>query len=234
MISLSGSSIWQLVKQSDFMTMLVLLTLLSMSIICWVVFFYKILLWRSKKAQLENAGMQLKNAKSLEDVLYVASKFSHGLAGYFLSKNLAFLKSVLVSEKGSKEILNDREWDFVKQVSDDTLDNVVYQQESYLPVLSVSAGVAPLLGLFGTVWGLVHSFIDISQKQSADIATVAPGIAEALITTLAGLMVAIPSLAMYHYLQLQVRSLEQRMIVISDKYLSLVQKLFTKDGGNEE
>jgi biopolymer transport protein TolQ len=233
MHSFSGSSIWQLVKQSDWMTSLVLLSLLVMSIACWVVFFYKILLWRAKKHQLKGAGAQLKNAKSLEDVLYIASKFSHGLAGYFLSKNLSYLKTILVSSKGGKEELNDREWDFVNQVSNDTLDNVVYQQESFLPVLSVCAGVAPLLGLFGTVWGLVHSFVDISQKQSADIATVAPGIAEALITTLAGLMVAIPSLAMYHYLKLQVLSLEQRLIVVSNRYLALVQKLFTK-GSNAE
>lgn len=234
MLSFSGSSIWQLVKQADWMTTLVLLSLLFMSIACWAIFFYKILLWRAKKQQLKGAGSQLKNAKSLEDVLYIASKFSHGLAGYLLSKNLSYLKSILISVKGGKESLNDREWDFVRQVSDDTLDNVVYQQESYLPVLSVCAGVAPLLGLFGTVWGLVHSFVDISQKQSADIATVAPGIAEALITTLAGLMVAIPSLAMYHYLKLQVTSLEQRLVAVTDRYLALVQKLFTKEGDNEE
>lgn len=233
MFSFSGSSIWQLVKQADWMTTLVLISLLLMSVVCWVIFFYKLLLWRSKKHQLKNAGSQLKNAKSLEDVLYIASKFSHGLAGYFLSKNLSYLKSILISGKGSKSSLNDREWDFIKQVSDDTLDNVVYQQESYLPVLAVCAGVAPLLGLFGTVWGLVHAFIDISQKQSADIATVAPGIAEALITTLAGLMVAIPSLAMYHYLKLQVHSLEQRLIAVSDRYLALVQKLFTKVNNEE-
>ena len=230
MLSLSGSSIWQLVKQSDWMTTFVLLFLLIMSIACWVVFFYKILLWKSKDQQLTAAAAQLQNAKSLEDVLYVASKFSNGMAGYFLSKNLSHLKSILVSDKGGKTEINDREWEFVKQVADDNLDNTIYQQETYLPILAVSTGVAPLLGLFGTIWGLVHSFIDISHKQSADIATVAPGIAEALITTLAGLMVAIPSLIMYHYLKLQVISLEYKLIAVSDKYLALIQRLFTKSG----
>ena len=78
-------------------------------------------------------------------------------------------------------------------------------EESYLPFLFTSASVSPLLGLFGTVWGLVHAFIRISEKQSADITTVAPGIAEALITTLAGLLVAVPALVMYHYLIAQIR-----------------------------
>ena len=72
-------------------------------------------------------------------------------------------------------------------------------------MLSVSAAVSPLLGLFGTVWGLVHAFVRIGELQTADIATVAPGIAEALITTLAGLMVAIPALVMYHYVANKIR-----------------------------
>lgn len=232
MISLSGSAVWQLMRQADWMSTLVLVSLLLMSIACWAIFFYKLLLWRSKQKQLKIAVTQLKNAKSLEDVLYISSKFSHGLAGYFLSKNLSYLKSILVTERGAKESLNDREWEFLRQISEDTLDNVTYQQESFLPILSISSGIAPLLGLFGTIWGLVHAFIDISQKQSADIATVAPGIAEALITTLAGLMVAIPALIMYHYLKLQVNSLEQRLIAVSDRYLALVQRLFT-EGKND-
>lgn len=74
----------------------------------------------------------------------------------------------------------------------------------------------------------MHAFIRISEKQSADIATVAPGIAEALITTLAGLLVAIPALVMYHYLMSQVRIIERQLFVIADKFNYIVQKIFTK------
>ena len=77
---------------------------------------------------------------------------------------------------------------------------MILHDEAYVPILSSCAAVAPLLGLFGTVWGLIHAFLQISQTQVADLATVAPGISEALITTLAGLMVAIPALIMYNYL----------------------------------
>ena len=83
------------------------------------------------------------------------------------------------------------------------VDAIVVHEESYLPFLSTSAAVAPLLGLFGTVWGLIHAFMRISEKQVADITTVAPGIAEALVTTLAGLFVAIPALIMFNYLNIQ-------------------------------
>ena len=80
-----------------------------------------------------------------------------------------------------------------------------------------------MIGLFGTVWGLMHSFMSIAQKHTADIVTVAPGIAEALLTTLAGLMVAIPALIMYHYLTHRVRLLEHDLYKLSDVIVRIVQ-----------
>ena len=62
---------------------------------------------------------------------------------------------------------------------------------------------------FGTVWGLIHAFMGIAQQKSADISAVAPGIAEALITTLGGLIIAIPALVMFNYLTSEVRKLKR-------------------------
>ena len=68
-----------------------------------------------------------------------------------------------------------------------------------------------MIGLFGTVWGLIHSFVSISALKNADITTVAPGIAEALIVTLAGLIIAIPALVSFHSINTRIRDLEHRM-----------------------
>ena len=108
---------------------------------------------------------------------------------------------------------------------DQTVDTLVSNEESYLAVLSTSAAVSPLLGLFGTVWGLIHAFISISEKQAADIAVVAPGIAEALVTTLAGLIVAIPALIMYNYLALRIRTIEGQIVQFADKMSFIMQQL---------
>ena len=97
-----------------------------------------------------------------------------------------------------------------------------------LSILSTSAAVSPLLGLFGTVWGLIHAFIRISERQSADIATVAPGIAEALITTLTGLAVAVPSLIMFNYCRSQVGKIEQMFLTLSDNFIVKIQKFVIK------
>ncbi|MGE0206403.1 MAG: MotA/TolQ/ExbB proton channel family protein [Candidatus Babeliales bacterium] len=224
---LEGNAFFNLIAQSDSMTKFVLLILLFMSILCWTVFFYKIVMFRIKKRQLKEALNYLKKVHNLDDLRTMAAAFSHTLPGYVVAKNLSFLKSLL-EVKESLMPLSEHELELLMQHVEQTIEEVLYQEESYLPILSGSAAAAPLLGLFGTVWGLVHSFIRISETQQADIATIAPGIAEALITTLVGLLVAIPALLMFHYLNTQVRSFEHKLFNLADKLSWLVQMLFIK------
>lgn len=219
-----GNSLWQLVKQSDNITKGVLLILIGMSIVCWAVFFYKLILLRIKKRQMREALEHMKQISTMDKLLTATSIYAKTVPGYFLSKNLFFLKSLLESEPG-KRCLNDRECDFMNHHIAQTIDEMVMNEESYLSILSTTAAASPLLGLFGTVWGLMHSFIRISELQAADITVVAPGIAEALVTTLTGLMVAIPVLAMYSYLSSQARVLEQLFIKLGDRVAFVVQQL---------
>ncbi len=72
--------------------------------------------------------------------------------------------------------------------------------ERYLILLSTAVTISPFLGLLGTVWGIMSSFFDMSAMQSANLAVVAPGIAEALVTTIAGLSTAIPAVIFYNML----------------------------------
>lgn len=169
----------------------------------------------------------LKKVHTLDDLRTMAAAFTHTLPGYVITKNLSFLKTLL-EVKESKLLLSEHELELLQQRVEQTIDDVVYHQEAYLPILSSSTAAAPLLGLLGTVWGLIHSFISISERQQADIVTIAPGIAEALVTTLVGLMVAIPSLMMYHYLHTQVRALEQKLLNLADRLAWIVQTLFMK------
>ncbi len=72
--------------------------------------------------------------------------------------------------------------------------------ERYLILLSTAVTISPFLGLLGTVWGIMSSFYDMSAMKSADLTVVAPGIAEALVTTIAGLATAIPAVIFYNML----------------------------------
>lgn len=77
--------------------------------------------------------------------------------------------------------------------------------ERRLPILATTANVSPFLGLFGTVWGVMGSFLAMGSRGSANLAVVGPGIAEALITTLAGLAAAIPAVIAYNHFLGQLR-----------------------------
>ncbi len=89
----------------------------------------------------------------------------------------------------------------------------------HLIVLATTAGVAPFVGLFGTVWGIMKAFSAMSLTGSASISSVAPGVSAALTTTVAGLAVAIPALVGYNYLMNDVRNLTQRMENFSSEFL---------------
>lgn len=95
-----------------------------------------------------------------------------------------------------------------------------------LIILATTAGVAPFVGLFGTVWGIMKAFTAMSLTGSASISSVAPGVSAALTTTVAGLAVAIPALVGYNYLMNEVRNLTQHMENFSSEFLSTVERNF--------
>ena len=88
-------------------------------------------------------------------------------------------------------------------------------------LLATTASISPLIGLLGTVWGIMYSFINIGQKGNASIDTVAPGIAEALITTMAGLCVAIPAMVGHNFLSGAINNCMDYIDRISEYALSL-------------
>lgn len=227
--SIKENMLVQLLSQSDAMTKFVLFLLLCMSILCWTVFFYKVVMFAIKRKQMREALLYLKRIHSLDDLRTIAAVFTQTLPGYVIAKNLSFLKSLLEIRE-SKAPLTEHELELLKQRVEQTIYNIIHREESYLPVLSSSATAAPLLGLFGTIWGLMHAFVGISEAQQADIVSIAPGIAEALITTLVGLMVAIPALLMFHFLTTQVNHLEQQLYNLADKLSWIVQTISKHEG----
>ena len=217
----SGNSLWQLVAQSDMVSKFVLLILLAMSVACWALFIGKLALLYVKERQLKDANKRIQKAKTVADLVEISATTSKTIPGYFIGKNLAFLKELLVEQRK----LGQFDWEMLERHVDNTIESVLLHNEEYLSVLSSCAAVGPLLGLFGTIWGLIHSFMRISEAQIADIATIAPGIAEALITTIAGLIVAIPALVMFNYLHAKTRRIEHHLIALADRMTFILQQL---------
>jgi biopolymer transport protein TolQ len=97
----------------------------------------------------------------------------------------------------------------------------------WTPFLATTASASPFIGLFGTVWGIMVAFRDIGMSGSTSIVTVAPGIAEALINTAAGLGAAIPALIAYNYFAHRSRQLRVRMEDFVMEFLNLAERNFT-------
>jgi biopolymer transport protein ExbB/TolQ len=224
----SNGTLLVLVRNADALTWAVLLVLLVMSVFCWTVFLYKLVLWHIKRRQVMQAVHEIKQVQTLDAVLQLTATYSHTLPGELLSKALAHLKTLLVARSGQQK-LSDRELESLDHMVAQQATILAIEEESLVPYLSACAAIAPLMGLFGTVWGLINAFMGISHQHSADISAVAPGIAQALITTIAGLIVAIPALFFFYYLSIQLRRMEQQLMLIGDQFIWLVQALFYDD-----
>ena len=99
--------------------------------------------------------------------------------------------------------------------------------ERRVSFLATTASVSPFVGLFGTVWGIMNAFGDIGRMGSANLAVVAPGISEALITTAAGLAAAIPAAVFFNYFNSRIKVLASMMDDFALEFLNIVERNFT-------
>jgi biopolymer transport protein TolQ len=118
------------------------------------------------------------------------------------------------------------------------LERVVAQEslrlESGLILLAIAVSGAPFLGLLGTVWGVMSAFSYVGMRGNADLATMAPGVAGALITTVAGLLVAIPSMFGYNWLVHNLRTLTVELDNFAQELASRIEIEYLTDDDNHE
>jgi len=235
--SLFQTATWQLIRQMDWFAALILLGLFCLSVFCVAIMASKFMIFRRHRRELYQLLASLKTAKNFSELIAISREYKETLGGRYLMQCLHEIRQIL--DKGNKPAAGTEGGDATATLTEKDLDNLelaigqimdttILEEETYLPVLSVSAAAAPLIGLFGTIWGLIHAFIDIGQEKSADIATVAPGMAEALIVTLAGLIVAIPALVAFHYFANKLRMIEFTLTQISDIFIKRAKQAFVK------
>lgn len=226
---LSGNALWRLILQSDFVSWTVLIFLFLLSVACWTIFLYKFAGIRSQIKSIQEVLMLLPHIKTVDELLALHARYAKTIPGYFIIKMLKNAEWYLEGNmQQGVQSLTPVQAEQLEGQAYTLIDEIIGQEESLLPILSTSAAVSPLLGLFGTVWGLIQAFIAIGEKQSADISAVAPGIAQALTTTLAGLIVAIPAFIMVNHLSSQIKKLEQKMIQLSERCQGILYRLLVR------
>ncbi len=210
-----------LVSKSGPVAITVLLLLALLSIGVWAVILKKWRFYSKEKSIVAKWFKQLHNVNSLEEI--------HKIQTSTQSSSLTRISKVCLNEiKGlsSRVSFNSlaARGQLVQESMERAVDHEKHLNDKMLSFLALSAGISPFLGLFGTVWGIMHSFLDIGQQGSANITVVAPGIAEALVTTIIGLSVAIPASAAYNYFVAINRKSEAYMYNFSSELLSLFKR----------
>lgn len=220
-----GNMFWALVLESDTVTRAILISLLFMSVFCWSLSIFKFLTLKIRNRQLKKAMKVLSGISNLQDLIPKAAKFPDGFINDFISQYLTNFKVALKFKPNNILTMTNDDWQMLYNNMNLYLDDIITREQSSIASLSTTAQVSPLVGLFGTIWGLIHSFLSIGFAQNADITVIAPGIAEALITTLAGIMVAVPSLILFNYLQNKILGLEQNLMSVSDKCYWIIRSV---------
>lgn len=211
--SLPDGSLIGLLLRASPIAKLVLLLLLGLSIASWSIVFTK---WRLTKRnrQLSTAFLQIFEKSTKWAELYANTSS--------LSDNP--IKSIFLAAHGELQKQKRLNTDAIQRVMQSASIDEATRMEQSLGVLASTASAAPFIGLFGTVVGIIIAFQGLSQATTSSIQAVAPGIAEALIATAAGIGAAVPAVLAYnHYVNL-IKVMTAEMDSFSLRLLNLIER----------
>ncbi len=216
--------------ESGWMGKVVMGLLLVFSIVSWAMILLKYQFLRRAERESHAFLSVFRKTKSVDDLLkHAEAKKYSPLATLFLDGHRE-AEAIIRSFPDGK--VKDEDRSLVGQEIERSLtitaqDEIVYM-ERYLAFLGTTGTVGPLLGLFGTVWGIMDAFYGIGLKGSGDIGALAPGLAEALINTTGGLFVAIPAVIFYNYFSEKIKDMASRMDSFSMEFLSFVNRTYLR------
>ncbi len=199
------TSPWELVTASSTATKIVLLILVLFSVVSWFLILYKWLEFRRVRKLGDRFFDELERTSRLEDAYHAVMKLPPSPFGRLLKEGINFfseLRPGALQEEDNAGIvtLTPTQLEVLRMQLAKEIGAERDLMARYIPWLATVGSVSPLLGLLGTVLGVMDAFIGIASGGSGNISAVAPGVAEALVTTVLGLAVAIPAVIAYNIL----------------------------------
>nr|WP_076860777.1 tonB-system energizer ExbB [Bradyrhizobium mercantei] len=183
---------WNMFLNADIIVKAVMLGLAFASLVTWTVFIAKMVELTVAQSKLRGALAKIAESRSLAE-----AQFALGAKGSVLS---SFIAAAMREGRLSAGISSDSG---IKERAASSFAEIVRAEARKIRVgmglLATIGATSPFVGLFGTVWGIMNSFIGISKSQTTNLAVVAPGIAEALLATAIGLVAAIPAVIIYNH-----------------------------------
>src|SRR5262249_15130860 len=208
-----GSEFLRLLQQTGPVAQVVLLILLIFSILSWAIILSKMASLGRARSQSGRFLRAFRRAQRLQDIAAVADQFKPS-------------PLVPVFENAYEEFRRQGETNIpaVQRAAQIAASEELTRLERRLPWLATTGAVAPFVGLFGTVWGIIDAFYGLGNTAAATLSAVAPGISEALITTAFGLAAAIPAVIAYNLFTHRMREFAARMDDFSLELLNLIER----------
>jgi|UniRef100_A0A7V5N1Y2 biopolymer transport protein TolQ len=226
--------LWKVFLQTGYVGKFVLLILLIMSIQSWYTIIANYFRYKAFKNLLYDIDSLVKKTKDFPSLIKETKEMESHLLGHSIKRVVVAFGEIYEnyfekkdeSKNFNLEIsLNLAEKELIEKALIEQ-ENIIMKLSKGLGILATVGNVAPFIGLFGTVWGIMKAFHDIGLKGSASLATVAPGIAEALINTAMGLFCAIPAVIAYNYYLLKKEETSKELEILFKRILLILKRGF--------
>ena len=199
----------------------ILLILTVLSVVSWTIMIEKFRFFRRSRKETGRFLAFFASERSLKGLLGRAGECSASAEAQLVSSVTAELETGEVRTPAALEKLLEAE-----SIS------IMSSWDTFVQFLATTASISPLLGLFGTVWGIMAAFLSMGAQGSASLFVVGPGIAVALITTIFGLGAAIPAVVGYNYIQRSIRAKEDELTSFALRFRNrLVERSYVELGG---
>lgn len=205
----------------------VLVLLVFFSVVSWAIIFLKFRLFKGIERHQELFAQAFAEGRNLSTLYDQAEKsprtpvtevFRTGYLELMRVQRNRPAEGALPQRSGGLMIEN------VERAMRKTANEEISLMETYLPFLATTGSATPFVGLFGTVWGIMNAFSGIGATGTATLATVAPGIAEALVATAAGLVAAIPAVMAYNYFINRVRIIATKVDSFAIEFVNFLER----------
>ncbi|RKS87833.1 cell division and transport-associated protein TolQ [Orbus hercynius] len=200
----------------------IMLLLLGFSVMSWAVIFQRSRILNKAKKQITHFDEKFWSADELNSLYNETQKNKDNITGtehIFYAGFKEFSRLFQINPNMPEAAL-----DGASRAMRLSMNRELDSLEQNIPFLGTVGSISPYIGLFGTVWGIMHAFIALGAVKQATLQMVAPGIAEALIATAIGLFAAIPAVMAFNRLTLQVTRIEQNFLNFIDEFSAILQR----------
>jgi len=216
-----------LILKADIMIKAVLIVLLVFSILSWAIFLSRYFFLKKSEKESETFYNKFKDGNDLDLAYRDAKNYETGFLPSIYLAGYEELKSLCNVKLGNTPDCIEN----VQRAMTARRDLITNSMGTRITTIASIGSASPFIGLLGTVWGIINSFRGLAINHNNTLSAVAPGIAEALVTTAVGLLTAIPAVMFYNHIVHKIEKVEQRSNSFIYEFVNISYKVFMQPAG---